>query len=339
MRRPPFPTLRIRPHDMSQTAFITGITGQDGAYLARHLLEAGYEVFGGERRASSRNRMRLDELGIADDIRFVDFDLADFGDMVRCLEGIRPDEIYNLAAQSFVGISFRQPIMTGDVTGLGVARLLDAIRIAAPDARYYQASTSEMFGKVREVPQTEETPFHPRSPYGVAKLYAHWMTINYREAYGLHTCSGILFNHESPLRGPEFVTRKISLAVARISQGRQKTLLLGNLDASRDWGYALEYVEGMHMMLQQDDPQDFVLATGETHTVREFVEIAFEAVGLDWREHVELDEALLRPAEVDILKGDPTKASEVLGWRPRTTFRELVELMVEVDCEKVGQVI
>lgn len=322
---------------MAKTALITGITGQDGVYLAELLLNKGYRVVGAERRASTRNRQRLDELGITESIEFVDFDLADQGNMTRAIEKIAPDEVYNLAAQSFVALSFEQPIMTGDVTGIGVARLLEAIRTVNPKIRFYQASTSEMFGKVQAVPQTETTPFYPRSPYGVAKLYAHWMTINYRESYNIFGCSGILFNHESPLRGVEFVTRKITFAVARIKHGLQKELRLGNLDAKRDWGYAKEYVEGMYLMLQQDKADDYVLATGETHTVKEFVEAAFEAAGLEWQTYVVLDPAFERPAEVDLLLGDPSKAKRVLGWKPKTAFKELVTLMVDADLERVAR--
>ncbi len=321
---------------MGKTALITGITGQDGAYLAELLLNKGYTVVGAERRASTRNRMRLDELGITEKLTFTDFDLADQGNMMRVLDKHQPDEVYNLAAQSFVALSFEQPLMTGDVTGLGVARLLEAIRSVNPAIRFYQASTSEMFGKVQAVPQDEETPFYPRSPYGVAKLYGHWLTVNYRESYNMYACSGILFNHESPLRGPEFVTRKITLAVARIAKGVQKELRLGNLDAKRDWGFAKEYVEGMYLMLQQDAPDDFVLATGETHTVEEFVEAAFSAAGLEWRDFVVIDPAFVRPAEVDLLLGDPEKAKVKLGWEPRTTFKELVALMVQADLARVG---
>ena len=320
---------------MSKTALITGITGQDGAYLAELLLGKGYTVVGAERRASTRNRMRTNELGITNELVFADFDLADQGNMMRVLDKHQPDEVYNLAAQSFVALSFEQPIMTGDVTGIGVARLLEAIRSVNPLIRFYQASTSEMFGKVQAVPQSEDTPFYPRSPYGVAKLYAHWLTVNYRESYDLYACSGILFNHESPLRGPEFVTRKITLAVARIKKGLQKELRLGNLDAKRDWGFAKEYVEGMYLMLQQDVPEDFVLATGETHTVEAFVEAAFLAAGLQWRDYVVIDPAFVRPAEVDLLLGDPGKAKEKLGWQPRTTFAELVALMVEADLARL----
>ncbi len=321
---------------MTKTALITGITGQDGGYLAELLLNEGYRVVGAERRASNRNRERLDELGVTEALEFVDFDLADSGNIVRVLERIEPDEVYNLAAQSFVALSFEQPIMTGDVTGIGVTRILEAIRAVNPGIRFYQASSSEMFGKVQAVPQHEGTPFHPRSPYGVAKVYGHWITVNYREAFGLHASSGILFNHESPLRGPEFVTRKISLAVARIQRGQQRELRLGNLDAKRDWGYAREYVAGMHAMLQRAEPGDYVLATGETHSVGEFVEAAFGAAGLTWQDFVVIDPAFLRPAEVDLLIGDASKAKAELGWAPKTTFRELVALMVEADLERVA---
>ena len=317
-----------------KTALITGITGQDGAYLAEFLLAKNYRVVGAERRASTRNRMRLDELGITQDIEFADFDLADQGNMVRVLQRYEPDEVYNLAAQSFVALSFEQPIMTGDITGVGVTRLLESIRAVNPSIKFYQASTSEMFGKAQEVPQNEATPFYPRSPYGVAKLYAHWTTVNYREAYDMFAASGILFNHESPLRGVEFVTRKITVAVANIKKGRQKELRLGNLDAKRDWGYAREYVAGMFEMLQQETPDDYVLATGETHTVEEFVVAAFSAVNLDWHDYVVIDPAFVRPAEVDLLLGDASKAKRVLGWQPRTTFEELVALMVEADLER-----
>ena len=317
-----------------KTALITGITGQDGAYLAEFLLAKNYRVIGAERRASTRNRMRLDELGITEAVEFADFDLADQGNMVRVLQRYEPDEVYNLAAQSFVALSFEQPIMTGDITGVGVTRLLESIRAVNSSIKFYQASTSEMFGKVQSVPQNEHTPFYPRSPYGVAKLYAHWTTVNYREAYDMFTASGILFNHESPLRGVEFVTRKITVAVANIKKGRQKELRLGNLDAKRDWGYAREYVAGMFEMLQQDTPDDYVLATGETHTVEEFVAAAFAAVNLDWHDYVVIDPAFVRPAEVDLLLGDASKAKRVLGWQPRTTFGELVALMVEADLER-----
>ncbi|CAN5642266.1 GDP-mannose 4,6-dehydratase [soil metagenome] len=322
---------------MTKRALITGITGQDGAYLAALLLEKGYTVVGAERRASTRNRQRLDLLGITERIAFADFDLADGGGMIRALDEHQPDEVYNLAAQSFVALSFEQPLMTGDITGLGVARLLEAVRAVNPRIRFYQASSSEMFGKAQAVPQSETTAFHPRSPYGVAKLYGHWITVNYREAYDLHASSGILFNHESPLRGVEFVTRKISLAAARIKRGLQTELRLGNLEAKRDWGYAKEYVEGMWLMLQQDQPGDFVLATGETHTVEEFARAAFAAAGLTWQDHVVIDPAFMRPAEVDLLLGDPSKARRVLGWQQRTSFDELVRLMVAADLDCVSR--
>jgi GDPmannose 4,6-dehydratase len=324
-----------REHRMTKTALITGVTGQDGAYLARLLLDKGYQVVGGERRTSSANRHRLEELGLADQLNFVPLDLADQGNLIRILKDVRPNEVYNLAAQSFVGVSFEQPLMTADVTGLGAARLLEAIRIVDPAIRFYQASTSEMFGLVQETPQRESTPFYPRSPYGVAKLFGHWMTVNYREAYGLHASSGILFNHESPLRGPEFVTRKITRAVARIKAGLQSELLLGNLDARRDWGYAPEYVEGMYLMVQQEVPDDYVLATGATYSVQEFVAEAFQVVGLDWREFVRTDPTFERPAEVELLCGDASRARERLGWEPRTSFAELVRIMVEADLERV----
>jgi len=319
---------------MTKTAMITGVTGQDGAYLAQLLLAEGYRVVGAERRSSSRNRNRLDELGVTEEIEFEDLDLADMGNLIRSVERVAPDEIYNLAAQSFVALSFEQPLMTGDITGLGVTRLLEAIRIVNPEIRYYQASSSEMFGQVQAVPQNESTAFYPRSPYGAAKVYGHWMTVNYREAYNMYACSGILFNHESPLRGTEFVTRKISLAAARIKLGLQRELRLGNLDAKRDWGYAREYVEGMHKMLLQKLPDDYVLATGETHSVGEFVQNAFDHVGIEWRDYVVVDSALMRPAEVDLLMGDARKASDRLGWMPRTSFKELVALMVEADLER-----
>jgi len=318
-----------------KTAIITGITGQDGAYLSELLLNKGYKVFGAERRASTRNRSRLDRLKVTNDIEWVDFDLADFSGMIRVIEKVQPDEIYNLAAQSFVGLSFDQPIMTGDITGLGVTRLLEAIRIVNSKIKFYQASTSEMYGKVKAVPQSEETDFYPRSPYGVAKLYAHWITVNYRESYDMFNCSGILFNHESPLRGREFVTRKITLAVANIVCGNQKELVLGNIDSKRDWGYAKEYVEGMYLMLQQDNPDDYVLATGETHTVEEFVNAAFTSQNLNWKDYVRQDPKFMRPSEVDLLLGDPQKAKNILGWSPLVKFENLVALMVESDLKLV----
>ena len=317
------------------TALITGITGQDGAYLAQLLLEKGYRVVGAFRRASTVATSRLDSLGITHEIEMVPFDLTDHGNMRRVIDSVAPDEIYNLAAQSFVGVSFEQPVTTGEITGVGVVRLLEAIREANPKTRFYQASTSEMFGKA-PAPQSEATPFYPRSPYAVSKLYAHWSTVNYRESYGMHASSGILFNHESELRGAEFVTRKITLAAARIKHGIQKDLKLGNLDARRDWGYAKEYVEAMHLMLQQPEPDDYVIATGETHSVQEFVAAAFEAADLDWEQHVVIDPAFLRPAEVDLLLGDITKARTKLGWEPKTAFKDLVALMVEADLKRAA---
>src|SRR5215207_4062036 len=318
------------------TALITGITGQDGAYLAQLLLEKGYRVVGAFRRASTVSTLRLDALGITEEVELVPFDLTDHGNMRRVIDATAPDEVYNLAAQSFVGVSFEQPVTTGEITGVGVVRLLEAIREASPSIRFYQASTSEMFGKAREVPQNEETPFYPRSPYAASKLYAHWSTVNYREAYGMHASSGILFNHESPLRGAEFVTRKITLGAACIESGLQSELKLGNLDARRDWGYAKEYVEAMWLMLQQPEPDDYVVATGETHSVGEFVEAAFEAAGLDWERYVTTDPTFLRPAEVDLLQGDIAKAKERLGWTPKITFRDLVALMVEADLRRAS---
>ena len=317
------------------TALITGITGQDGAYLAQLLLEKGYRVIGAFRRASTVSTFRLDALGITPEVELVPFDLTDHGNMRRVIDAAAPDEVYNLAAQSFVGVSFEQPVTTGEITGVGVVRLLEAIREANSSIRFYQASTSEMFGAA-PAPQDEETPFYPRSPYAASKLYAHWSTVNYREAYGMHASSGILFNHESPLRGAEFVTRKITLGAARIKYGLQDRLRLGNLGARRDWGYAKEYVEAMHLMLQQPDPEDYVVATGETHSVQEFVEAAFEAADLDWEQHVLTDPAFLRPAEVDLLLGDITKARERLGWSPKTSFKGLVALMVEADLRRAA---
>jgi GDPmannose 4,6-dehydratase len=320
---------------VSKVGLITGITGQDGAYLAELLLNKGYRVVGAFRRASTVNTARLDALGIAGHIELVPFDLTDHGNMRRVIEAVAPDEIYNLAAQSFVGVSFEQPVTTGEITGVGAVRLLEAIREVNPRIRFYQASTSEMFGRA-PAPQNENTPFHPRSPYAASKLYAHWSAVNYREAYGMHTTSGILFNHESPLRGAEFVTRKITLAAARIKYGLQGELRLGNLDARRDWGYAKEYVEAIWLMLQQTEPEDFVIATGESHSVREFADAAFEVAGLNWERHTVIDPAFVRPAEVDFLVGDPSKAKEKLGWEPKTTFKGLVSLMVEVDLKRAA---
>ena len=316
---------------MAPRALITGITGQDGSYLAEFLLDKGYEVTGMVRRSSTVNYERIAHL--MDRVEFCSGDLLDQLSMVEAIRVHEPEEVYNLAAQSFVQTSFGQPVLTGETTALGVTRLLDAVRMVDTSIRYYQASSSEMFGKVREVPQTESTPFHPRSPYGVAKVYGHWITVNYRESYDLHASSGILFNHESPRRGLEFVTRKISHGAARIALGMADELRLGNLDAKRDWGFAGDYVEAMWLMLQQDRPDDFVVCTGETHSVREFCEAAFSRVDLDWEKYVVVDERFLRPAEIDLLVGDYSKAADVLGWAPRTGFAELVETMVDADME------
>ena len=333
-------------------ALVTGVTGQDGAYLAKLLLEKGYRVFGAIRRTSMSNVARLQELGIANDIELVDFDLLEFSNLLRVVEQTRPDEIFNLAAQSFVGISFEQPIYTGECDALGVARLLEAVRNVNPKIRFYQASTSEMYGAVVETPQRETTPFYPRSPYGVAKLYGHWITVNYRESYGMHATSGILFNHESPLRGQEFVTRKITVSLAKIKHGKLDVLALGNMAAHRDWGYAADYVEGMWQMLQQPEPSDYVLATGEQHSVRDFVLAAGERLGFDivfegagvqergidrksGRTIVQVEPKFYRPAEVDQLCGSPAKAEQALGWKRRVSFPELVSLMVEADDRRV----
>lgn len=322
-----------KPMAMNRRALVTGITGQDGSYLAELLLSKGYEVVGMVRRSSTLNFERI--ASIQDKVTLVPGDLLDEASMLRLLQEYRPQEVYNLAAQSFVQTSFSQPVLTGEASALGVTRLLDAIRIVDPEIRFYQASTSEMFGKVQAVPQSETTPFYPRSPYGVAKLYGHWITVNYRESYDLHASSGILFNHESPRRGLEFVTRKITHAVARIKNGLDQNLALGNLEAQRDWGFAGDYVEAMWLMLQQDTPDDFVISTGDTHPVREFCEIAFGHVGLNWEDHVVIDERFFRPAEVDLLIGDPTKAQSQLGWKPQTSFQDLVTMMVDADMEYV----
>ena len=316
-------------------ALITGITGQDGSYLAEFLLEKGYEVIGMVRRTSTVNFERIRH--IQDRITLVQGDLLDQSSLIDILREYRPHEVYNLAAQSFVPTSFKQPVLTGEFTALGVTRLLEAIRLVDPTIRFYQASSSEMFGKVREVPQNENTPFHPRSPYGVAKVYAHWITVNYRESYGMFAVSGICFNHESPRRGLEFVTRKITYTAARIKLGLAHELRLGNLEARRDWGYAPDYVRAMWLMLQQDEPEDYVIATGETHSVREFVELAFDYLGLDWRKYVVVDPALYRPADVDLLVGDATKARTKLGWAPSVTFEQLVKIMVDADLALVKQ--
>lgn len=316
-------------------ALITGITGQDGSYLAELLLEKGYQVFGLERRTSSKIRVNVGH--IEDKITFVSGDLTDQHSLTRAIWAIQPDEVYNLAAQSFVKESWEQPEYTGNVTGSGALRVLEAIRQINPKIKFYQASSSEIFGRVVETPQTEKTPFYPRSPYGVAKLYAHWITVNYRESYDMFACSGILFNHESERRGHEFVTRKITDAAARIKLGLQNKLYLGNLDAKRDWGYAPEYVEAMWLMLQQEKPDDYVIATGKAHSVKDFVEAAFKAVDLDWHNYVETDERFKRPAEVDLLKGDPSKAKEKLGWSPKVSFNELVEKMVQSDLKRLKE--
>ena len=314
---------------MTKRALITGITGQDGSYLAELLLAQGYTVAGMVRRSSTVNYERVGHL--MDDVEFVPGDLLDQMSLLGTLEAFQPDEVYNLAAQSFVQTSFTQPVLTGETTALGVTRLLDAIRMVNPEIRFYQASSSEMFGQAQEVPQVETTPFHPRSPYGVAKVYGHWITINYRESYDLYACSGILFNHESPRRGLEFVTRKITNAVAQIALGQADSLALGNLDAQRDWGFAGDYVEAMWLMLQQDTPEDFVICTGETHSVREFLEVAFGRVNLSYEDYVTIDERFFRPAEVDLLVGDASLAKEKLGWTPKTDFTTLVTDMVDAD--------
>ena len=312
-------------------ALITGITGQDGSYLADLLLEKGYEVHGMVRRASTEKFDRLEHL--RDRITLHQGDLLDQRSLVDTLRAARPDEVYNLAAMSYVAVSWIQPTLTAEFTGVGVTRMLEALREVSPEARFYQASSSEMFGKVLETPQTETTPFYPRSPYGVAKVYGHFITVNYRESYDMHLASGILFNHESPRRGLEFVTRKITWHAAAIKLGRAEELRLGNLDAKRDWGYAKDYVEAMWLMLQRDTPEDFVIATGVTNTVRRCVEVAFDRAGLDWERYVVIDDAFKRPAEVDLLVGNPAKAKEELGWEPRTSFEELIRLMVDADLE------
>ncbi len=346
----------IKTHEelsIMKKAIITGITGQDGAYLAELLLDKGYEVYGTYRRTSSVNFWRMEELGISNhpNMHLIEYDLTDQSNSIRMVMDIQPDEIYNLAAQSFVGVSFDQPLATAHITGLGCVHLLEAIRIVNPKIRFYQASTSEMFGEVQAIPQIESTPFYPRSPYGVAKLYAHWMVINYRESYDIFGCSGILFNHESPLRGLEFVTRKITDAVAKIKLGKLETLELGNMDAKRDWGFAKEYVEGMYLMLQADKPDTYVLATNRTETVRDFVEMAFKAVGIDLEfqgsdeSEIAIDRAtgetvvrvnpkFYRPAEVELLIGDPQKAKKELGWEPKTSLEDLCAMMVKEDLRR-----
>lgn len=339
---------------MSKTAFITGITGQDGAYLADFLLHKGYKVYGGYRRTSSPNFWRLNELNIMNDIELVEVDILDTGNLVRVFQKSKPDEVYNLAAQSFVAVSFEKPVLTGEITAIGVTRVLEAIRIVNPGIKFYQASSSEMFGMAMDTPQKETTPFYPRSPYAVSKLYGHWLTINYRESFNIFGCSGILFNHESPLRGIEFVTRKISDSVARIKLGEQSFFEIGNLDAKRDWGYAKEYVVGMHSMLQLPEPNDFILATNEAYSVREFIERAFLFIGIEIRwegkdiEEKGIDAAsgktlvtvnpkFFRPADVELLIGDYSKAFKAFGWKPKVKFEELVGLMVESDLKKISK--
>ena len=337
---------------MVKKALITGIRGQDGAYLAKLLIEKGYKVYGADRRSGNSSFWRLKELGIEKHVKIIYMDLLELTNIIRVIKEIQPDEVYNLAAQSFVQVSFEMPIFTAEINALGVLRLLEALRLHKPDAKFYQASTSEMFGKAQEIPQKETTCFYPRSPYGVAKLFGHWITVNYRESWGMFACSGILFNHESPLRGIEFVTRKITYYLAEIKYGLRDKLILGNLDAKRDWGYAPEYVEAMYFMLQQDEPDDYVIATGETHSVKEFVEKAAQVAGFDieWEGEglntkgidrktgkviVEVSSEFYRPAEVDILVGDYSKAKEKLGWEPRTKFEDLVRIMMEADLERV----
>lgn len=316
---------------MAKKAVVTGITGQDGSYLAELLLEKGYEVHGVTRRTSTPNYDRIK--GIVDDIQLHQGDLLDQHSLTMVVKDVKPDEVYNLAAQSFVPTSWSQPVLTGEFTALGVTRMLEAVRLGYPKAKFYQASSSEMFGKVRETPQSELTPFYPRSPYGIAKVYGHWITVNYRESYDMFAVSGILFNHESPRRGLEFVTRKVTNAVARIKLGKQKKLILGNLDSKRDWGYAPDFVRAMWMMLQQETPEDYVVGTGKTWSVKQLVEIAFKAVDLVWEEFVEIDKQFIRPAEVDLLVANPKRVTSELGWKPETSFEKMIGLMVESDME------
>lgn len=318
---------------MTKRALITGITGQDGSYLAEFLLSKGYDVYGMVRRTSTVRYERIQD--IQRRLHLVQGDMGDLSSLITAIGAVEPDEVYNLAAQSFVPTSWNQPVFTGDITGLGVTRLLEAVRTVNPGIRFYQASSSEMFGKVREVPQTETTPFYPRSPYGVAKVFGHWITVNYRESYDLFTCSGILFNHESPRRGMEFVTRKVTYHVAKIKLEMTNEIRIGNLDSKRDWGYAGDYVRAMWLMLQQDQPDDFVIATGETHSVERLLEVAFGHVGLHWRDYTVQDERFMRPAEVDLLVGDPAKAKRVLGWQPEVSFEELIGMMVEADLKNL----
>ena len=318
---------------MTKRALITGITGQDGSYLAEFLLEKGYEVYGMVRRTSTVRYERIQH--IQSQIQIVQGDMGDHASLITAISTIQPDEIYNLAAQSFVPTSWNQPVFTGDITGLGVTRILDAVRSVNPQIKYYQASSSEMFGKVREVPQKESTPFYPRSPYGVAKVYGHWITVNYRESYDLFTCSGILFNHESPRRGLEFVTRKVTYHAAMIKLELAKEIRIGNLESQRDWGYAGDYVRAMWLMLQQDEPDDYVIATGKTHSVERLLEVAFGHVGLNWRDYTVQDPQFMRPAEVDLLVGDASKAKRKLGWQPEVSFEELIGMMVDSDLKKL----
>lgn len=318
---------------MTKRALITGITGQDGSYLAEFLLSKGYEVYGMVRRTSTVRYERIQN--IQRQLNLIQGDMGDLSSLITAISTVEPDEVYNLAAQSFVPTSWNQPVFTGDITGLGVTRLLEAVRTVNPGIRYYQASSSEMFGKVREVPQAETTPFYPRSPYGVAKVYGHWITVNYRESYDMFTCSGILFNHESPRRGMEFVTRKVTYHAAKIKLEMANEIRIGNLDSKRDWGYAGDYARAMWLMLQQDQPDDFVIATGETHSVERLLEVAFGHVGLNWRDYAVQDEAFMRPAEVDLLVGDPAKAKRLLGWQPDVSFEELIGMMVEADLKKL----
>ena len=319
-----------------KTALITGITGQDGAYLAEYLLKNGYEVIGLMRRLSTINVERLDYLGITDEIILTDGDITDLSSMVRIMDKYKPAEVYNLAAQSFVGTSWQQPILTSNVTAIGALNVLEAIRLVDPSIKFYQASTSEMFGKIKETIQCETTPFHPRSPYGVSKLYAHWMTVNYRESFNMFACAGILFNHESPIRGLEFVTRKVTHSAAMIKLGLQDKLHLGNIDAKRDWGHAKDYVRAMHLMLQHDNPDDFVIATGKTTSVRDMCKIAFDYLGLDYKNYVVIDKSLFRPAEVEILIGNPVKAEKHLGWKAEVGLEEMIKEMVDADMKRVN---
>ncbi len=318
---------------MAKKALITGITGQDGSYLAEFLLEKGYEVYGMVRRTSTVRYERIQH--IQSQLNIIQGDMGDLSSLITAISTIEPDEVYNLAAQSFVPTSWNQPVFTGDITGLGVTRMLDAIRTVNPKIRFYQASSSEMFGKVQEVPQKETTPFYPRSPYGVAKVYGHWITINYRESYDMFACSGILFNHESPRRGMEFVTRKVTYHAAKIKLGLAKEIRIGNTDAKRDWGFAGDYIRAMWLMLQQEEPDDYVVATGETYSVERLLEVAFEHVGLNWKDYAVQDPRFMRPAEVDLLVGDPSKAKEKLGWEPEVSFEQLIGMMVDSDLQKL----